>query len=354
MIEVSASEFDFLAVTRALVGEERGAVAWLLRGPRELTATFSPQAVALAQDILGKGWVLTLLRRGGWSWRRFAGSESVQRGRLWHRHAPPSMRFSSYAMKLCRWLTEVELASRAPSSFDAQPESAGDHLLAYLAVELAVDTDCAHALALQPGIRCVPLAWLGFADILGESEDGLPDFAALLAGPDAADSAARLVILDALQLDLGHKWAAIERRKRHLGAVERVAAAGQAQDRVLRATFRVLDAAGRRDLVDFAIQAATVVADEVAGQGLIGAIDGNVPLARRTAAYAGAAAFVRRLADVAAWVEEARAARFFDEDYSQSQLLLEMWERFGQDRFLRLSNMARDLTSVRALEEGIE
>jgi len=354
VIEVAASEFDFLAITRALVDDERGAVAWLLRGPRELTPTFSPQAIDLAQDILGKGWVLTLLRRGGWQRTRFAGDEAIHSGRLWDRHPTPTMRFSSYSMQLCRWLTETELAGRAPPAFDAVPESAGDHLLAFLAVELAMEADCAHTMAVQPGIRRAPLAWLGFADVLGRVEGDLPDFGDLLVGPSASDSAARALVLDALQDDLGHKWAAMERRKRHLELVDRIATHGRAQDRVLQATFDALDRAGRRELCNFVLRAAAIVADETRGGALIGPLDGRAPLAQRTAAYAGAAAFVLRLANIATWIDEARASRFFDEDYSRSQLLLEMWEQFGQDRYLRLSTMALELVSVRALEEGTE
>lgn len=344
MIDVAASEFDLLSVVRALVGGERGAVDGLLRRARGGRDQISPGALDVAQDILAKGAVLALARRGGWRRARSLRGGSVVSGRLWDRYPAPAMVFSPFSFQLCRWLVESDLGGARWTPLAGTPRSAGDELCAYLALDLADAAGCQHALVTQPGIRASGLCWLGFFDRLaGHGGGALPDL-----DPLAGEHA---FLIDALAPELSRRWVQVEHAKSRIVGSARMRELGAAQARVLDAWASAAERAGRRDLCRFAVDAAAELARSARPAfAWIEALEPGQTLAERSAARHAAAAFLRALDRMSRWARDARAVRFIDDGYDAAQLWLSIWECLGDDGHARLTAIADELSALRALE----
>jgi hypothetical protein len=335
-VVVVPAEGAVLAVARALFGHRDPTTRGLLHRAQPAAAQLGPPALAVLEEILAVGWVVTLARRGGW--RR-----DGEGGRMWERFAPPELGFSGFALALCQWLAASPLGSGEEPPLEARPESDGDHLLCYLALDLAAAMGADRALARQPALRASPLAWLGFPRALAaHGAADRPDFGPLLAGAGA-------VVVEVLADELARRWLAVEREQARLSALDEVVAVGGARAAVLAGALDAFDAAGRRDLARFAVGAgaALVAAPPAYGERL----ERRLTVAERARGRAAAVGFLRGLATIARWVGEARAVRFFDDGYPAAQRLLAVWEPLGDRGYGRLAAVADRLESLRAAEE---
>jgi hypothetical protein len=108
--------------------------------------------------------------------------------------------------------------------------------------------------------------------------------------------------------------------------------AGQAQ--VFAGLFRAVDQVEprRRDLAGFVAEAARSMLakgpDRLCPDHRfwVEGLDLRAPLARRQAAFTGAAAFLRAVSQLGRWLDEAGVVAHFDDDYESAQLLLSSWE----------------------------
>jgi hypothetical protein len=326
-VRVAASEAQLLTIARALTGAVAPAsVSAALRSESTLPDGIGPTCRRLLEATLARGAVLELARRGGWRPARHlaAGGEPGAAGRLWDRHAPPTLRFSATTMHLLRWLSRTPLATGSTRSIEGDGTLAlGDELLAYLACDLLVRTGCGGAVGRERLFARSPLCWLGFPDRLAprlEKDPALPDFAGLVAGPGA-------LLLEALQPDLARRWVELERGKRAVRRIEAMSSLGRAQEAVLAAFTDAAAGAARRDLAGFLVSAAReLLTRPPPARSLVESLETKATIRERAEAHRAAGAFLRGLGRLSGWLAEARTTRFFDEGYAAAQLLLAEWE----------------------------
>ena len=329
--EVAASEADLIEMARALVAPEAADVWALLAGARPMPGTISPACARLLGEALGQVWPAL--------WRRGA----VPGARPWDL-PPMALTFGASTLELLRWLVGTPLG--APPSTHLPPRARGaltlgDQIVAYLALAVADGTPAQAAIAAQPLVRAAPLAWLGFADVLGASSSpavlaaiaAAPMQAAMLIGAPAQaelDLLARGVgayVVTALAPELARRWRAAELDKRGAVSPVRLVAVGAAQDATLEAWFAACDRSGRI-YASFVIDAAApVLARKLPPEP--GQLDSGATLALRQAARVAAGSLLRGVARWAAWDREHRGVRFIDDDYQAAQGLLARFEPIG-------------------------
>lgn len=325
-VAVARGEQAVIAIARSLVGRHTPVIGNYLRGTHPAPETLSANAVDLLEDTFAIGCAVTLARRSG--------------QRFW-RESPPPLSFSSYGVELMRWLATRPL-STAETDFSIEPRTDGDHLLAYLALDRASQIGLGGRLGAQPGIRASWLAWLGFVDQLAPG--GTDD----LAEHDCCVRAANPLLIELLGGEIERRWAAAELGKAAIVRVDQMAALGSAQAGVAAAFLDALDRHNRRELCRPLIDAAARIARQPIDA--IEAMETTVNMEQRQRGRRGAAAFCRAMATIARWIAEARAVRFFDDDYDAAQRLLRMWETLGDPGYRRLVARADQLEAIGAAE----
>ncbi|OJH42791.1 hypothetical protein [Cystobacter ferrugineus] len=345
MMSVSPSEHALLSLARAIVDSgQYASVEDLLLTRREVPPKLGPRALHVLRDLLAKGVVLALVRRGGWRRQRHLHDGQGVEGRLWQRHAAPPLHFSSACVRTLQWLTSQPLGrlDREPLEV-VEPLTLADELFLYLCCHLVAGTPCGPSVGAQPLFRHSALCRLGFPELLGAPP---PGFNASAFTPLLVDKG---LVLEALQADLARRWLRIEESKRRVSEPADMVALGSAQEAVLSAFLEALEAARRRDLAGFLLEA---------GRGLVGRpatlwVEGLSPLASlraRAEASRAAGAWLRSLARLARWDSEHRAVRFFDDDYDAAQFLLSQWSAFGEAGFRLAAERERALSSLGPFE----
>jgi hypothetical protein len=349
MIRVSPSEHDLLTLARAIMGLGQYAPVDDLLRDRHTTVPerFSPGAMHALRDILSKGAVLALARCGGWRKRRYLDGAQERTGRLWERHAPPALHFSPLCVQTLCWLLEQPLVKPGCRvlDVDATP-TAADELFLYLCCRLVAGTPCAKTVGAQPLFRRSLLCWLGFPELLGTTPPPkltTSDFAPLLANGGW--------LLEALHGDLVHRWRRGEEAKRLLFTPADHIALGTTQEAVLAAFLDAVDAAGRRDLAGFLLEAARPLVEQPASRWVEG-LSMTTALSVRAQAARASGAFLRALGRLGRWDAEHRAVRFFDDGYETAQLLLSEWSAFGEAGFRRAADLERELSSSLTTASG--
>lgn len=353
MKRVAASEFDLLTVARALVGDlSPDAVEPLLRLPRKLPPKLGSTAVRLLEQILGRGLVLELCRRGGWRDEGYLRDGDVVRGRLWQRvDTPPSLHLTGLSVQVCRWLTAAPLSvvQECKPLKARQTPLPADQLVLYLACDLAQRCGCAEPLARAAAFRRAPLCWVGFPELLslgGAPTDAEADpaaFAALVQDPLGR------VVLEALQQDLARRWFCAEQHKAHVIDAGQMIALGASQQRVVEGLMRGAEEQGRRDLLGFVPAAGVrLLRHRPAARRWVQSLSGQGSLQQREAACRGAGAFLQALQQLHRWAEQARGVRFFDDDYEAGQLLLRQWEPLGPSGVDHARQLLSQLSSLDA------
>lgn len=339
MLDVSASEFDLITLTRAIVGLGDPAPT-LLRTETKLSAP-SPACVSILKETLAKGCIRRLAV-GGWRNQNRVSSGERTTGRLWERYPAPAFEFTKASENLLRWLSKHSLVLDPPP-LTGPPGSLGDELVFFLAMEAAASGSVEDSLARQPAFQGSALCWLGFADVLSAAPvkiEELPDFSVLADG----------VVIEGLEDDLGARWIDMEHRKGEIVKCERMVRVGEVQREVLTAFFAAIEAAGRRDLCRFAVIAGAALGEgEPDSELWIAALAGATKLSERMGAREAAMAFVAALEIPAAWVEAARGAHFIDDDYAAGQILLEIWEMLGPQKLSALRSVRKWMTSIEAV-----
>ncbi|PID39893.1 MAG: hypothetical protein CSA65_00495 [Proteobacteria bacterium] len=362
---VAASEHDLLTLARALVGQlDPDAVVPLLRRRRVMPAGIGPTCAALLCQLLGRGSVIALARKGAWRAQDslVEGGEEVARGRLWQKRPAPALRFGPATMRLLRHLAGEPQGKKA-KGFSLPKKTTlelGDELMLYLACELLRRAGYGEVLSSWPAVRNSALCWLGHVDLLvGAGEKKRPSEAALAAFHPRWVEGAGATILEALGPELARRWLTVERGKGRIVQAQPLAALGEAQDALLCALSDAADRAGRRDLLGFVLEAgAALLGPRPTARlfiaGLTQAAQSGAHLAERQAAARGAGALLRGLSAFAVWIEEARQVRFFDDDYESAQLLLARWAPYGNDRHEHAEMLLRELGSLQTLARDDE
>ncbi|PRP90702.1 hypothetical protein ENSA5_62480 [Enhygromyxa salina] len=360
---VSRSEAELLTLTRALMAPGPRYLPALRHRPRRTPRLekIGPTAMGLLQQTLARGVAFELLRRGGWQTRRTLVNGHAKRGTVWQRHRElPPLTFGPASFELLSWLRAEDVSSPKRELPQAARTTLADELLYYLAAEQIVR---AGGVLRQPAFLRSPLCQLGYADALAGDEP-LPklDLRELARGEGA-------IVLEALQPDLCRRWVAMERAKGERAELSVMTQIGQAQDQVLASLFSALDLVDprRRELASFLAEAAR----ELLARGperrcpdhrwWIGGLDLRAPLSARQSAFAASAAFLRGVAQLGRWLDEAGVVAHFDEDYEAAQLLLSSWQYLRSapepteeaqipatilDRAIRLANQLESLHSL--------
>ncbi|MGN6106934.1 MAG: hypothetical protein ACTHU0_17645 [Kofleriaceae bacterium] len=339
--QVAASEHDLIAMARALIaGPSSQENVWaLLCAARPVATEIGPSCAVLLEDALRHAWHALWLRGAARPIASLAGGAPV-RGRLWERHAPAPLAFTTATLRLLRWLVSTSFAA-PPSSLpalEAMPLALGDQLMIYLALDAAQRTPALGPIANQPFVRAAPLAWLGFAHALGRTGAQPPSFDSLVDGVGA-------ILVECLTGELAARWRTVELSKRAVTEPGALLDLGAAQDAVLTAFQAACDARHRRDLALFVIDATTpLVARDLAP--VPAQLDPGAPLSQRSQARVAAGALARAVLRWADWDQQHRAVRFIDDDYAAAQLLLERFEAIGSSGSERVARWLSELASL--------
>ena len=341
--QVAASEHDLIMMARTLVmGPAAQEDIWsLLCSSRQVAPKIGPTCAALLEDTLRQAWRALWLRSGARPGASIdVGAGTTARGRLWERHAPVPLPFTSASVELLRWLVETPFAApnASQAALPARPLELGDQLLVYLALDAAHRTPAVRVLAAQPFVRAAPLAWLGFAHALARRGAAPPSAGSLTAGAGA-------IVVEALAGELARRWHAVELGKRAIFEPDALIDLGEAQDRTLTGFMASADAARRRDLALFVLEAAApLLARGVAP--LPAQLDPSTPLALRARARLAVGSLLRAVVRWGEWDQLHRGVRFIDDDYAAAQLLLERFEPVGSAGLARAAHWLTDLASL--------
>jgi FtsH ternary system domain X6 len=365
--QVAASEHDIIMMARTLImGPAAQDDIWaLLCASRPCAPKIGPTCAALLEDTLRHAWRALWMRGGARpgasismaaaapapgapgtppgapSWAS-AGSRTVtiSRGRLWERHAPAPLPFSTASLELLRWLVQTPFAAPASTitQLPARPLEIGDQLLVYLALDAARTTPALRVLAAQPFVRAAPLAWLGHAHALARRGATAPSFAPLTEGVGA-------IVVEALAGELARRWYAVEIGKRAMFEPEPLIELGAAQDQALDSFMASCERAGRRDLATFVLDAAApLLLRNVMPAPM--QLDPNTTLAVRAEARLAAGSLLRAVVRWGEWDQFHRGVRYFDDDYPAAQLLLERFETIGPTGIGRARHWLTELASL--------
>ncbi|HEX4420191.1 MAG TPA: hypothetical protein VH165_19885 [Kofleriaceae bacterium] len=359
---LAASEAELVRLVRGLIARQPAEVAARVFRLVVLPPAISAACERVLGDTLAQLWP-ALWRRGGALPATSVVDGEPRRGRIWERHPPIGLTFSTASLQLLRRLTAdpgppVPPGRRARSPGDRAPRlervargapivprpapTVGDQVLIYLALEATAGTSAQAWLAAQWAVRASALAWLGFPDVLCtggarelgdhseafETDEGLGALVQAVSGFDPLCQGAGAVVLEALTGDLARQWRTIELAKRTMTDPDPVIVLGAAQDFMLEAFMTACDRHGRRDLAGFVIDAAAPLFARGLSPGPI-ALDPEASLSDRAAARVAAGALLRGVVRWAAWDEAHRGVRFLDEDYAATQLVLARFERIG-------------------------
>ncbi|HEY1550422.1 MAG TPA: hypothetical protein VGG28_21490 [Kofleriaceae bacterium] len=332
---VAQSEADLIMMARALV-QPRAHDTWAyLASARKMPDTIGPSCEALLEDALSRIWP-ALWRRDGALPRTSTIGNTVVRGRPWQRYAPAPLEFTSATLALLRWLVGTPLATGGEvPELEARPLAIGDEVAIYLALELATDLPPQLVIARQPMVRRSALAWLGFAHMMAGDP---PDFTPIVTGTGA-------IVVDALNSELADRWRAAELRKRQLENPDELLAVGRAQSVALEQFMAACDAAHRRDLAGFVLDAARPLLERNIAP-VAQLLDPTKPLSTRSQARLAAGALLRGVQMWSHWDDQHRGVRFLDDEYQVSQALLARFEPIGRPLSDRAAQLLSELASL--------
>lgn len=336
-IAVTRAEATVLTLARVAVGLVPAHDALrLLVTSLAPPAKLGPTAREALADTLSRGLVLALARQGGWL--------GLDASRLWERGALPPLHFTGNMVRLLSWLVSTPLGEREvpPLVLEGALTPAEQAVVTVLLDRLR-GSGCELAVARQVVLREAPLVALAHPVALA---GGLPFDA-----PVRFDLSALAPFVEGLRVLLARSWVAAERAKRELIAAEDLVRVSRAQASVLEAWLRDVDAAGRRDLATFLVDAAVEVLPELRhGDALAQGLRQDAPLRERTEARRAAGAFLRSLATLREWDQAHRAVRFIDDGYDVAQKLVKDWERLGDAGFSRAAELVAELDAIPVLK----
>ena len=339
--QVAASEHDMIMMARALIAGPGGHddIWALLCATRPMPPKIGETSAEILEDTLRQVWRSLWLRGGAKPAATVRANGSV-RGRVWERHQPTALPFSSATVKLLRWLVATPFAAPASTltELPATPLTVGDQVMVYLALDAARTTPALRGIAIQPFVRGAPLAWLGFAPLLVGKGVKIPAFDSLTEGVGA-------IVVEALQGELGRRWFGSELAKRAITDPQELIDLGGAQETVLAQFMNACDKRGRRDLAAFVIEAAIPMLQRNVSPAPA-ELDSKSPLSTRAQARTAAGALLRAVLRWQDWDQEHRGIRFIDDNYQAAQLLLERYEPIGAAGGGKVTGWLADLASL--------
>ncbi|HEX4456161.1 MAG TPA: hypothetical protein VH143_35110 [Kofleriaceae bacterium] len=332
---VAQSESELIMMARALV-QPRAHDTWAyLASAHKMPDTIGPSCEALLEDALSRIWP-ALWRRDGARPRASVIGNAVVRGRPWQRYAPAPLVFTRATLELLRWLVGMPLATGGDvPELEARPLAIGDEVAIYLALDLATDLPPQLVIARQPMVRKSALAWLGFAHLMAGDA---PDFTPIVTGVGA-------IVVDALGGELADRWRGAELHKRQLENPDELLAVGRAQSAALEKFMAACDAAHRRDLASFVLDAARPLLERNLAP-VAQLLDPGKPLSTRSQARLAAGALLRGVQTWSHWDDQHRGVRFIDDDYDVAQILLGRFEPIGRPLTDRAAQMLSELASL--------
>lgn len=339
-VVVGRAEGELLSVARALVtpGAYASIEATLASG--RAIDTLGPTAMRVLQSTLAKGAVKMLARLGGARTRRGV--------RPMLARPAPALPFGPYTFELVRWLACARVGAPDTPSFEHAPKTAGDELVAHLALRLVEGEPLARGVFSQPGLRASALGWLGHAASLArwapeDVEAPLPPIGRLV--DDAP------VILECLSDDLRRCWIAASTSPPTVAAPVHALRVALAEQRTLATFLDAVRDRGRWDLATFLVEAGARVLPRGAAAKDVAAR--AVPVTRekgslraRTEARKNAGALFHALVRLGKKHEELSLVRFFEDGYDEAQAVLAAWEMLGKDGFLRAEEVVRELAAL--------
>jgi hypothetical protein len=289
----------------------------------------SRAAVELIQDTLAKGCMLLLAHTDGWRRQRFLRNGQPVEGRLWERTQPAALGlpFSRHSLQFLLFVTAAALPTKPSSPPPVGELVLGDWLLFYNAYAALRTHPVGEGLAKQEAFVRNALCRLAFPGDFAEAEpEAMPDFDPWTVGAGAH-------IMEALQGELRDRWLDAEAANAGRTAWRGLRAAGQAQDQVLAAFLGAAEAAGRRDLARFVLDAAgNILGGRDRPYAWIESLDlSRERLADRAETYRALLSLPRHLLRLRDWDQQARAVGYFDEEYAASQLWKADWEQARGD-----------------------
>jgi FtsH ternary system-associated peptide len=339
---LALSEAELVGLARALIAGHPAEVRMRLFRQAPLPPAISTACAQVLGDTLALAWP-ALWRRGG---TRPAASVDaggvLRRGRLWERHAPIGLTFSAATLQLLRWLLTGPTGPTGRVGPGAAPApwlgalTVGDQVMMYLALDATAGMPAQAVIASHAEVRAAPLAWLGFAELLG---GGPPrDYDSVCQGAGA-------LVVEALAGELAVRWRRVELGKRAMTSPGALIGLGAVQDAVLEAFMAACDRHGRRDLAGFVIDAAApLLARGIAP--VPAELDATATLANRARARVAAGALLRGVVRWAAWDEAHRGVRFLDDEYAATQLVLARFEAIQATGAARAAAWLADLASL--------
>lgn len=345
MRQVTRFEAHLLRLLQHMLHEAPAAqLAALLETKIERPACLSRNALELIKDMLGKGCILLLVRRGAWHNARYLRDGRIAAGNLWQRTPPDQLGFgfSGCTLDFLMWLASSHAAEEKKHWQLPSVPALGDLLLFFFVLEKTRELEIGRSLSQSAPWTSHGLIWLARPEIHAATEDA-PDFRPWLDGTGAA-------ILEALQPYLAERWRQLELSKSQMTGWEQLRDLGRAQSRAVQAFLDAVEDAGRLDLARFVLQAAARVLPAGANAEMwVGGLRQQGPrLADRAETYAAALALLQALTRLQTWDRRARGVAWFDEGYQASQLWKADWEQYQGDVLTeRAEDVIRQLDPLR-------
>jgi hypothetical protein len=352
--QISLREADIVEMARAIVVDGNlDSVLSILRTKREVPLKLCPNAIRLVKSTLSKGVILQMARRGGWKVENRPSYGKWVSGRLWERKKPPQIKFSTLTMDVLRWLCSGPLDKSyvAAKRTWATKVLIGDDIFLYLLFDAIVasgELTLAKTLSSIAIVRRSSLPWIGFPDMLhsGTTQDLSDRFTTLLEK--------HVFALEGLQSDLIRRWNLMDNRKGDILSPDDMISIGKAQESVLSTLATVANAANRRDLLGFTLDAikASVPGNNPRVSSWIGRLDPETSLSKRMSASNYAGVLLRFARQWNSWTKEHQSVRFFEEEeYVSAQELLKYWEKFGDNKLVIVENL---LTKLSAMDTALD
>ncbi len=345
MRSVSRFESNLLRILHCFLGQAAVShVAPAIARGQKRPSCLSRDAVELVKQSLGAGSISMLAHEGAWQRRRHLRGQQVAEGSLWQRTEPAKLglEFSSASLDFLIWVTAAESKNEIPVWNPAKPSqlTMGDRFLLMSAAYALRETELISKWYRQGVLLNHGMVALLLPDQYAAAKTTpRPDFAPWFQGVGS-------FILEAMQDRLARRWVWIEHQKRTITDPGQMLRLGRAQVATWSRFMDAAEAAGRRDLCRFLLDASsTLLSEQSRLQDWIGGLDtAGLRIAERTEVYESGSALMRAIGRLRSWHVASQSVGYFDEGYAESQLLKSMWESASMDQtVIHADRIAKEL-----------
>lgn len=332
MKSLTPFEARLLEILRGCLRSRSGGplIPLVMRGEERPTG-LSRAAIELVEDTLRKGITHWLASRG---WCQEGAIRNGQRvtGRLWERTGPEQLglEFTPQTLDFLLWLTSHDFAGKS-SLWTPRPgplPSVGDQLVFFLVMDSLRDLPTVREWHRSPTFARHGLCRLFLSlEMAVNGEPGVPDFRPWLTSPG-------LEILEAVQDEWAARLVQLERKKRQLATYVEVVRVGREQEATYGAFLAAIDAAGRRDLARPFLAALETLSSSPGDDGEFSWREEyrKLRMNERQEVQRALRALWNTATTLRGWWVESQRVGYFDDDYQQSQLWKDLWERYNGAR----------------------